>query len=93
MSYKFEPEWTDKISLPEKNHMICPTCGEIACNVDAVMDCLWQGSYYEPRHIPPQLIFTCGNEACPACDEDFYVGLEVVITASRPTYDPARYRE
>ncbi|MBE7553134.1 MAG: hypothetical protein HS126_18835 [Anaerolineales bacterium] len=84
MSYNYNPEWTKDIVLPTIEEMGCPTCGAIAGNVEEVMERLAKASYYEPRHIPPRLTFTCDNENCPNCDEDYYVELSVVVQAGKP---------
>ena len=86
MSYNEFPEWTSEIVYPDKKEMVCPSCGVVAGNADEVMHYLYDGDYYKPRHIPGTLIFTCDNEECPGCDEDYEFSLSVVITAkAHPT--------
>lgn len=85
MSYNGDPKWTEQIVLPLKEDMKCPTCGVVAFNVDDVMECLFEVGYYKPRHIPPKLIFTCGNPNCPDCDLDFYAELSVSVVAKIET--------
>ena len=84
MSYKDDPEWTRDIQYPDLTTFVCPICGVVAFNAYEVMSCLREMDYYSARHIPPKLVFTCGNPECPNCDENFEYTLSVVITA-RPT--------
>ena len=81
MSYEYDPEWTNTIQYPDNSTFKCPTCGAVAFNVNEVTGCLREMDYYAPRHIPPTLVFTCGNPDCPQCDEDFEYELSVVISA------------
>jgi len=80
MSYNGDPEWTKNIALPNRDGMKCPTCGVVAGNVDEVMSDLRESSYYHPRHIPPTLVFTCDNPACPDCDKDYTARLYAVVS-------------
>lgn len=81
MSYNGTPKWTSEIVYPDKKEMVCPSCGVVAGNADEVMHYLYDGDYYNPRHIDETLIFTCDNPECPDCDEDYEYSLSVVITA------------
>lgn len=81
MSFNSEPEWTKKVTLPQKEEMPCPTCKKVSGNADQVITEMIIASYYNARHIPPTLIFTCDNEDCPDCDEDFEYELSLVVTA------------
>lgn len=82
MSYNGEPKWTDQVTLPDPALMKCPWCNTVACNVEEAMEPLLEAGYYEPRHIPPELVFVCGNPDCPHCDEEFTYKLTAIITAS-----------
>lgn len=65
------------------NQIVCPTCREIPKNKDTVLEAIYEHGYYEPRHIPPELVFTCFNEQCKDCDKDFsfLVSVNIVLTA------------
>jgi len=82
MSYNDDPEWTKNIVFKDKNKIVCQTCGMVCGNTDSVMEILFKNSYYEPRHIPPTLIFTCSNPKCQDCDKDFEYNLSIVITGT-----------
>lgn len=79
MSLNLNPEWTKDLSLPDKSQMTCPTCKKVAFNASTVMECLYNPTFYAARHIPPELIFTCGNENCPNCYGDFSVKLSLTV--------------
>jgi len=81
MSFCSMPEWTEDIVLPLSEQMVCPECGAIAFNAEDVMECLRQSIYYKSRHIPQELVFTCGNPNCNKCDQDFSYKLSVVVSA------------
>jgi len=85
MSYNPEPDWTSEIVYPNKQDMKCPSCGVVAGNADEVMHYLYEGDYYNPRHIDDELIFTCDNPECEHCDEDYKYIVSVVITATPAT--------
>jgi hypothetical protein len=83
MSYNPDPNWTEFFSVPDKSNFTCPHCNKVAGNTDRVMECLFRGDYYTPRHIPSELIFTCDNPDCPNCDEDFTYFLFVAVATTR----------
>jgi len=82
MSFDPDPKWTTDVILPQAELFACPDCGRVATNADDVMECLLSPTYYEARHIPEKLIFTCDNPACPRCDEVFTFSLSVVVSAT-----------
>lgn len=75
MSYNPDPHWA---IIPDLI-VVCPHCKVKPFNYNEVTSVMYEGSYYSPRHIPPSLTFTCGNEECTHCDDDFTVNLEVII--------------
>jgi deoxycytidylate deaminase len=80
MSYNADPKWAE-IILPE---MPCPTCGRVLTNFgEGIADIIMHSSYYEARHIPPELTLACDNPECADCDEDFTYTLSVAITTTR----------
>lgn len=81
MSFECDPKWLDKIVFPQEEQMICPICGTVASNVKDIMECLYRMTSYKSRYIPDELVFTCSNEGCQRCDEDFVYSLSVVISA------------
>ena len=83
MGYNPVPDWTEDIEYPAPHIYKCPVCGHVPNpkHVDEILDNLYNVGYYYPRHIPPKLVFTCDNEDCPHCDEDFEYALSVTISA------------
>lgn len=87
MSFNPNPQWTRTIILPDFTAVArCPECNQLASNVDEITSVLRECTYYEARHIPPSLIFTCSNSQCPRCDIDFYVLLALHVTSTIPQW-------
>ena len=81
MSYEYEPEWTKEFSKIGFGDIVCPTCKQRPDNLDEVCSCINENGYYEPRNIPPKLIFTCSNAECADCDNDFSYKISCIVWA------------
>jgi hypothetical protein len=83
MSFNPDPKWTPDINypLPEK-YYACPYCNKLPKNWEDIVLPLKHVTYYEARHIPEELRFTCDNPECSHRDMDYFVRLSVVITAT-----------
>ena len=88
MSCNGNPEWTKDKVMPALDECKCPTCSHLPEGADEIFDILLFPSYYEARHIPPHLIFTCDNPECANVDDDYYVVLSMTVTAKATTVLP-----
>lgn len=78
MSYTHNPKWTDTVELMG-NSIVCPEFRRVPENKDEVLEIIFDHVCYEPRHIPPKLIFTCFNGECQNCDGDIVFNLRVNV--------------
>lgn len=81
MSFNPTPEWTPRASLPRfGSYVYCPACKERPAGVVEAVAALYTNTYYNARHIPSRVTFTCSNPLCDHCDRDFYIDLTMVVT-------------
>ena len=81
MSLNTEPDWAPiEVSEQLRESCKCPVCGKSYFNfIKNELEEYRTGKIYELPHIPNEIIVTCDNEKCEACDEDFEVKLRVLI--------------
>jgi hypothetical protein len=87
MSYNPNPEWA-----PVDDSVIqtipCPECGEhLVLQGEDDENPLYQGTYYHPRHIPPEVIMWCVNYECDLCEVEVVVKLKVNLEVAE-LYEP-----
>jgi hypothetical protein len=79
MSYNPNPEWAT-VDDSALQTIVCPECGEhLVLQDDDDENPLYQATYYNPRHIPPEVIMWCRNDECEEYEVEVAVKLEVKL--------------
>jgi hypothetical protein len=78
MSYEPNPEWAP-LDDSAIQTIACPSCGEHLVLQAEDESPIYQNTYYNHRHIPPEVYMTCVNDECDCYDAEVVVKLKVKL--------------
>jgi DNA-directed RNA polymerase subunit RPC12/RpoP len=87
MSYDNDPEWCE-IIIKNKDILECYYCGwkpteDDIMGDEGILENIFDYTYYEARHIPPEIWVVCRNEECPHCEDSSKFLLKTTITIEK----------
>ena len=85
MSFDMDPKWSNAVIYPSRVDCKCPYCEEPPRKTiyNEIIQPLKSATTYSIRHISPSLVFTCSNEKCEHCDEEYSINLRVTIEVAK----------
>jgi len=86
MSYNPNPDWADVELVNVFEKTICPHCKQVGY-IDSSFQHIYEPSYYNPRHIPPRLIFMCTTEECEYYEHEFQLNITIRVYAQGEVSD------